>query len=168
MLDRTLQRTILEHLAKMYPDGTYTLAADLGRPDDDRALQVNAMYLAEHKLIQSGMARSISLHGHGAFEVVDQAVITAHGLDFLEDDGGLTAVLGVVTVRLDTSTLRAMLDARIEASSVPAQEKSRLRQALNSMGSELWAEATKRLASEALDRTPDALALVRTLLDPLL
>ena len=45
------------------------------------------------------------------------ARITAKGIDFLEDDGGLSAILGVVTVKLHADTLREMLAKKIDASS---------------------------------------------------
>jgi hypothetical protein len=164
LIDRDLQRQILEHLAAAYPVGTYTLATDLGRQDDDQPVLVNALYLEEHGLISSGYTRRGLLGVPDEFAQTEAAAITARGIDFLADDGGLSAILGVVTIRLDTGTLRALLEARIDASPAPPEEKSRLKKALHSMSAELWAEATKRLASEALDRAPDALALVRTLL----
>jgi hypothetical protein len=164
MLDRTLQRRILERLAETYPVGTYTLEQDLGLPDEDQGVLVNTQYLAEHMLVVSGYQRRGLLGVPDEFLAVGAHTITAKGLDFLADDGGLSAILGVVTVRLDTGTLRALLEARIDASPAPEVEKSRLKKALHSMSAELWAEATKRLATEALDRAPDALALVRTLL----
>ena len=49
--------------------------------------------------------------------------ITAKGLDFLEDDGGLSAILGAITVKLDPDDLRALIAARIEESDLPTRTK---------------------------------------------
>lgn len=66
-------------------------------------------YLEEHGLCKSGVM--IGADGHLA---LGESRITAAGLDFLEDDGGLSAILGVVTVRLHADTIRALIDAKIE------------------------------------------------------
>jgi hypothetical protein len=59
------------------------------------------------------------------------AKITAKGLDFLADDGGLSAVLGTVTVRLHADSIKELLLAKVEASAVPAEKKSWLRKQLD-------------------------------------
>ena len=80
-----------------------------------------------------------------------------------QDDGGLTAILGVVTVRFDADTLKALIEARVERSDLPPQEKSRITKWLQQAGSETLKEATKRLVGAALDRLPDAIQLLQTL-----
>jgi hypothetical protein len=54
------------------------------------------------------------------------AKITARGLDFLEDDGGLGAILNVVTIRLEADTLRQLLETKINASDMPEADKQTL------------------------------------------
>ncbi len=90
MLNRTLQRQILELLRKHYPRGAIPVS-DLGLGEEQAA--ANLRYLEEHGLCESGVM--IGADGHIAY---GQSTITAAGLDFLEDDGGLSAILGVVTV----------------------------------------------------------------------
>lgn len=166
MLDRALQRQILEALANKYPEGLYDLPPVLERAGeprpDERAVLVNTQYLAEHELVISGYRRRGTLNDDG-FMSVDETVITAKGMDFLADDGGLGAILGVVTVRFDAGALEALLASRIDASDLPSPEKSRIKAALQSLGREAWSEAAKRLVTEALDRWPQALAWLQTL-----
>lgn len=156
LLDRALQRELLAGLAEAYP--SQLPSESLGFQQDDRAWTVNATYLAEHGLIDITSAEPYS----GPYVVVT-ARITAKGLDFLQDDGGLTAILGVVTVRLDAETIRALIEDKIEETAMPAEEKSRLTKWLSTAGSEALKEATKRLVGAALDHAPDALRLLQTL-----
>ena len=158
-LDRSEQRRILEALADRYPaQGTPDL---LGMQQTDPVWVRNVAYLAEHGLASARMSQSL-----GGPPAVVAASITAAGLDFLADDGGLTAVLGVVTVRLDADTLRALIEDGIEASSETPEEKSRMLAALKASGSEALQEATRRLVGAAMDQAPAALQLLRTVLFP--
>lgn len=156
ILDRDLQLRILAGLAERYPDELPV--ESLGFEQDDRAWNVNVRYLREHGLVECQGARALS-----GPSVVFAATITAKGLDFLQDDGGLTAILGVVTVRLDAETIRALIEDKIEATDMPEQEKSQLMRWLATAGSEALKEATKRLVGAALDHAPDALRLLQTL-----
>jgi len=52
---------------------------------------------------------------------------------------------------------------KIEASQLPAEEKSRLKAALQTLGHEAWSEVARRLATEALDHWPQAIAWLQTL-----
>lgn len=155
-LDRSLQREILSKLAGAYPQALQP--ADFGFEQDTPAWAVNVMYLDEHCLVKATAPALLS----GA-PIVVMARITAAGLDFLADDGGLTAILGVVTVRLDADTIRAMIEDKLDATDMPAEDKSRLTRWLSTAGSEALKEATKRLVGAALDHAPDALRLLQTL-----
>ena len=53
-------------------------------------------------------------------------VFTGNGMDFLADDGGLSAVLDAVTVKLHENTLKKLIANRISESDLPASEKSQL------------------------------------------
>ena len=59
--------------------------------------------------------------------------ITARGLDFLADDGGLTAILRTVVMKLHADTIRDMLLAKADASGLPAPEKSALRKQIGNL-----------------------------------
>ena len=154
MLDRTLQRQILELLKAHYPRGAIPVR-DLKLSDEQAA--ANLRYLEEHGLCESGVM--IGTDGPLAFS---ESTITAAGLDFLADDGGLSAILGVITVRLHAETIRTLIDAKIEASSIPTEEKSRLRRALASLSEASLRAATTDLVKSGLDHLPDAVHWFRS------
>jgi hypothetical protein len=63
--------------------------------------------------------------------------ITSRGIDFLADDGGLAAILGVVTVKLHEETLKALLEAGVDALPPPQTAKSTLKSHLQNCNSAL-------------------------------
>ena len=86
IVDREFQRELLTTLAKSYPN-----RVDLApTPKQSR----NLVYLAEHGLVDNTQTKPLG----GGIDVHASA-ITAKGLDFLANDGGLSAILGVVEVK---------------------------------------------------------------------
>ncbi|WNB79610.1 MULTISPECIES: hypothetical protein [unclassified Stenotrophomonas] len=75
------------------------------------------------------------------------AKITAKGMDFLAGDGGLGAILGVVTIKLHEETLRHLIEAKVLESDLPQTQKQRLLDQLR----QLPAETTKHLATQLVD-----------------
>lgn len=154
-LDRKLQRRLLELCAADYPR-----QSDLGGmlrafPDEQaqHAYAANIAFLNEHGLVDGGL--EVGADGHFSFSYPK---ITARGLDFLEDDGGLTAILGVVTVKLHADTIRELVLARIEsAPQLSAEQKLTLRSRIASMGAEGLKELTKQLVKYGLDHVPDVM-----------
>ncbi len=149
-LDRSTQRQILELCAETYPVARKLpeLVKSLGG-DGDVFIR-HAAYLRDHGLlditISIGLDGSI---GHG------WPTITARGMDFLADDGGLTAILGTVTVKLHGDTIRDMLIARVESSSEPAEKKSLLRKQIAALPGAALQALTTRAAQEGLAHVPD-------------
>lgn len=110
-LDRARQRQVLEALASCYPSYGNDFFA-VGEESNEVA---NLWYLREHELIEASLDQTLG----GSF-IFSGARITAKGLDFLADDGGLSAILGTVTVKLHADTIRELLIAKIEHSTLPA------------------------------------------------
>ncbi|TCZ80373.1 hypothetical protein [Lysobacter sp. N42] len=154
-LCRDRQREILQILAERYPD----LSGDVVREDAKEFDCANLLYLQEHGLVQSGVNRSLS----GAY-IFQGAAITARGLDFLADDGGLSAILGTVTVKLHTDTLKDLLRFRIEASSLPTEQKSWLRKKVDTLTDESLKAVAKSLVQQGLDNVPDLYRWLQTVL----
>lgn len=159
LLNREYQRSLLLQLAEAYPASRSP--AQLGLPSDEE-WNVNATYLAERDLLR---IVSTGEYLDGSPSQVLTAQITADGLDFLADDGGLKAALGVVTVRFEAETLRALIGEHITASALPAEQKSRVMSWLQAAGSEALKEATKRLVGVAIDHAPEAIQLLQRLRD---
>lgn len=138
-LDRSLQLKLLQTLAEVYPDSLRNFPVIDGV--DVSTFTANLWYLTEHGLAETKWHRM--LNGPPG---PTSARITAAGLDFLADDGGLSAILGVVTVRLHEDTIKALLVDQVEKSTAPATVKTKLIEQIKS----LPAEATKALTLEAI------------------
>lgn len=143
-LDREAQRRLLERLAEEYPED---VSADfLYECIDPNLLAANVSYLEEHELLTAAY--------HGAKwrgNPVLSARLTHKGFDFIQDDGGLGAILDVVTVKLHEDTLKAIIESKVLASDLPEPEKTRF---LNQLR-ELPGEATKHLVLKLLDAGMD-------------
>lgn len=148
MLDRALQREILTTLAPLYPQAASMQISFTDIPH--QALVVNLYYLAEHGLVtlrsNETQAREIYLHS---------AQITAAGLDFIADDGGLTAILRTLDVRLHGDTLRQIIEARINSASGDPSVKHAIKQALVKLPSEAMSKLATQALEHAMDQTPD-------------
>lgn len=157
-LDRSMQRRLLEMCAEEYPRDGALLDFLKGLDDEaELAYAANIAYLEEHDLVESKL--QIGADGHFSFGLPR---ITARGMDFLADDGGLSAILGAVTVKLHADTIRDMLLAKAEASALPAPEKTALRKQIEGLPASALQAATSRLMQEGLAHVPDLLHWVRT------
>lgn len=96
------------------------------------------------------------------------AQITAKGIDFLEGDGGLTAILGVVTVRLHDETIRDLIAARIQASDLPPEEKTGLLHQLKELRGESIKHLTMKLLDAGLENAQKAIPLIQKALESLM
>lgn len=153
-LNRELQRALLEELRDFYPrrsPSAYHL---------DGYSQVECtsslLYLEEHGLVESG----VKLGMNSGSVTFTQARITARGMDFLEEDGGLGAVLGTVTIKIHEDTLRDLLERKILESDTPTEEKNRLVQGLKGLSAEAIKHLALKLLDEGVGRLPAAVALI--------
>ena len=149
LLDRGVQRTLLERLGNAYPEQLDV--RELGADIATNVLNVNVSYLVEHGLVHAKFTNYLSDPN-----VLVLARITAEGIDFLADDGGLGAILKVQTIRLHEDTVRALLIRQVEASPEDETVKSKLIDQLKA----LPAEGVGRLAEKALDAGLQALPSV--------
>lgn len=155
LLDRAYQREVLEKAAAAYPDR-------VPWPDafgvDERA-EVNILYLTEHGLGTS------EWHGKKAVGLKPMWVrATAKGLDFLQDDGGLTAVLGVVTVRLHDDELKQLIIRRIEAAAGDTTTKERLKEAVKKLPADALNLVVGRVIDAGLDHLSNGLGAIGDLI----
>jgi len=139
-LDREAQRRLLERLADEYPEDV--LANELYKCIEVQNLDANVAYLADHGLIE---AEYLGPREMG--NPLTRARLTHKGLDFLADDGGLGAILGVMTVKLHEDTLKQLIEAKVRDSDLPEPEKKRFLEQLR----DLPGEATKHLVLKLLD-----------------
>jgi len=117
-ISRKLQHKLLLLMRDEYPSAMRNIPTF---PNiEERDVIVNLLYLEEHGLCKSGLKGG----ARGDFQF-SGATLNAPGLDFLEDDGGLSAALGVVTIKVHADTVRDLLASKIDEAAIPAEEKSR-------------------------------------------
>ncbi len=144
-LDRGLQLSLLERLAKVYP--RYTV--EVGQADLNDQVLGNLWYLKEQGLIDGAL--DLSTTQAYMFEGVR---ITAKGLDFLADDGGLSAILGTVTVRIHPDSIKGLLINRLDAVA-PTEKKSWLKKKLETASDETLKKIVTSVVDEGIKHAPD-------------
>lgn len=154
-LDRTLQLDLLNQLAEEYPRNANVQQLTMDNP----SVTPNLHYLYGHGLVDGDISQEMSGQKHFHF-----AKITHAGLDFLADDGGLSAILGVVTVKLHDETIRQLVAARIETADIPVDEKRRLLDQLRGLRGESIKHLTMKLLDAGLENWPAALLAIQKFL----
>lgn len=141
-IDRNIQRQVLENLMQAYPNhlssDTYTSITSLFADDD--SFVGNLLYLEDHGLIISGLKQ-----GTNNYTINSSAMkITAKGIDFLQQDGGLSAILNVTTIKFHRDAV-VVLEDLIAISNMTAEEKEKAKSTLE----ELSLEALKVVVQTA-------------------
>ncbi|MEN5117472.1 hypothetical protein ABE488_09085 [Luteimonas sp. TWI662] len=146
LLNRDVQRALLERLQASYPAPLSPMAfRDF---TDDRTAAVNLCYLAEHRLVDC------EVRVFDGIPRVAHPKISAKGIDFLADDGGLGAILGTVTVKLHSDTVRDLLIARVRESDEPDTVKTRLIDQLKATPAVALGQLTERALDAGLQAMP--------------
>ncbi|WP_416190205.1 hypothetical protein ACM67B_03775 [Neisseria sp. CCUG17229] len=107
----------------------------------------NLLYLEEHSLIS---IQILSQYEDNLIPEGSRISITAKGIDFIEQDGGLSAILNVVTVKLHSETIQQLLTAKISEAEIPEEEKNQLKEALKTVQN----SALETLTEKAIETIP--------------
>jgi len=132
--NRDVEKQILQRLLESYPKQVNVQGWKGEFPTLDKEIN----YLDAHGLIVGLVSKEI-----GGSKKAIAATLTEKGIDFLADDGGLSAILGVVTVKLHADTIKDLLAKEINHSTLPPEDKKRFLDRLR----ELPAESTKHLVN---------------------
>ena len=159
MLDRNEQLELLRALADEFPNSPRMLGGFAGL--DEKRLAWNLAYLQEHALVDVHWAQIVRYE-----RTPTNAKITATGLEFLADDGGLTAIVGVVTVRLHEDSIKALLIDRVQRSTAPETVKSKVVSQIRALPAEALKAVTLEGLKAGLDLVPDAAAWLQSVLAP--
>ncbi|WP_374351670.1 hypothetical protein [Chitinimonas sp.] len=157
VVDRALQKELLGKLAEAYPESVSS--SDLGETTRGGPISTNLIYLDEHGLVEALQSKAI-----GAAASVHTAKITARGLDFLADDGGLSAILTTVTVKLHADTLEALLAKGIRESELPRAVKDEVLAKLKTLPAEAMGKIADQLLGLGIEKLPDAVSAIRSML----
>lgn len=168
VVNREMQRRVLERLAANYPDGAWELHKELGAAEADgeptREFMATVQYLQEHDLVVSGYVFS-EIVGSAGWVNNERSNITARGLDFLADDGGLGAILNLVTVKIDAGQFAELLARRIEQlPNVSAEEKATITGELRKLPAKGAEKVFEKMLDWSIEHAGDALPLLRGIL----
>ncbi|MCU1201817.1 hypothetical protein [Stenotrophomonas maltophilia] len=158
-IDREVQNKLLQRLADEYPQPVEAL--ELGRGIDPQLLDPTIAYLEEHGLVRATFIGSLNM-GNPLLE----AKITARGIDFLADDGGLGAILAVVTVKMHEDTLKQLIASKLEAADLPPQDKKRFLDQLRELPGETTKHLALKLVDVGLENWHKALPLIQSMIGP--
>ncbi|MCL2669876.1 MAG: hypothetical protein FWE89_04255 [Syntrophaceae bacterium] len=162
MINRKTQKLILDTLYMSLPDhapfGTFGKWQTIIESGDE--LIANMLYLEEHGVIKSGIRRTVDGHF-----LRDEAGlrITAKGIDFLMEDGGLGAILNTVTVKIHDDSMER-LEQFISRASLNPQDKTGLLSQLRGLPADSIKHLCLKLLDLGLENAPAALRLIQTTL----
>ncbi len=125
LLSREYQLSILQSMFEEYPDlkNTAVLLNKLEEENYDKFV-ANIVYLQEHELIKPFISiTSYDDMGEAMITNMSCQGITAKGIDFMMQDGGLSAILNTRIVKLHPDTIRDLLQNRIQASNLENKEE---------------------------------------------
>lgn len=162
-LNRELQREILLTLTENFPD-LLPNPKHWYQKHGKNEVDGNLLYLKRHGLID--FRDKPTSHSASKEHFIYQITPTAKAFDFLADDGGLSAVLGVITVKLHTDTLRELIAAKINTSDLSETQKSTFLNSLYQLPSESLKHLTTRLLDTAFDNLPSAYRLLEKFFSP--
>lgn len=165
LLNREIQLELLQKMASTYP-AAYDFLPELKELDDNgkNAIYANLFYLQSHKLLEPN---SIHLSiGFGAPNnnhfTLNYTRLTEKGADFLADDGGLSAILGVVTVKFEADQLKQLLETKIMAAELPPADKHKLIDGLRSLSGESIKHLTMKIVDMGWDNLGGLVRIIQS------
>ena len=87
--------------------------------------------------------------------IIVGARITAKGLDYIAKDGGLGAVLDVVTIKLHEDTIKELLISKVNAAKGDQSIKDSLIGKIKAMPAQALGKISERAIELGLERAPD-------------
>ncbi|OWF73307.1 hypothetical protein B4902_08490 [Yersinia frederiksenii] len=160
-LDREIQLEILTELAEIYP---FSASKELRQklkdlcPDIDSFL-ANICYLQEHGLLIGGY----KIVSDGGYTELKEFKLTKDGHDFLLKDGGIGAILNVVTIKFHDDVINSLIEI-IQSSSAKTEDKKKLLSQLRSLPADATKHTVMKIFDQALAQVPNAVQWLGTAL----
>lgn len=157
--NRELQEKILKKCVDVYPSHTnFSQFTQEFNDYNEDMITANIIYLAEHELINIRKRTS-----DDPYTFLDNMRATVSGIDFMLNDGGLSAILSVQTFRLHHESIAALEDI-IAVSNIPEDQKQGLKAALQGLPADTIKHLMNELVSKALVAAPAALPIIQRFL----
>ncbi len=154
--NRKVELEILQKLLSQYPRQVDVQQWKNDFPEFDKEIH----YLHEHELIECKFFQTLS----DMFPKPITAKISHKGVDFLTDDGGLSAILGVVTIKLHNDTIKYLIESKILSSTELNQpEKQKYIAQLRSLPADATKHVVLKLAEKGLENFPTVLTWISNL-----
>ncbi|KMV71927.1 hypothetical protein WB66_05340 [bacteria symbiont BFo1 of Frankliniella occidentalis] len=163
--DRALQLEILNQLIDVAP-GHLTDEQEqelIGKFQDYDHFVACMLYLQMHGLVSRPFVVSESNEGVNYIFNSHTCAITHDGIDFLLDDGGLSAILKVQTIRLHNDTIIAIEDL-IALSNLTEPEKASVVSKLRELPADAIKHLTLQLLTQGVLQLPNAVQLIQKFL----
>lgn len=148
--DRALQRAILQACLESYPYAPQILdfndiVVECAN-DDSNKLIANLHYLLEHGLILAG-----SYVQKSNLSILGAITATAKGIDFMLDDGGLSAILNVQTIKFHRDAV-VVLEDLIAISNMNDEQKEKAKSTLGEMSTEALKAVVQAVTTAGLSK----------------
>lgn len=163
-LDRQYQNDLLTFLLNDYPgyEKAYEYCNKLQKEDEDKYM-ANVVYLQNHELVEDGAELQFSADGRTYYRYSAFPQITHKGIDFMLQDGGLSAILNVQTIKLHEETIRDLLNTAITASNLSEAEKTSVKGVLAQMSIEGLKSLTTKLLDKGISNLPALIQQVQNI-----
>ncbi|NBM90034.1 hypothetical protein GWI78_08880 [Proteus sp. G2658] len=164
--DRELQNFILTKAISRYPYSTEftdfedVMLSRFSRSEEAKVI-ANIAYLIEHGLIKLDLG--ISVTSRSFSELLSSIIATKDGIDLMENDGGLSAILNVTTIKFHHDALQEIANLIDRAVQDPEDKKKFLSQ-LKQLPYETTKHVSLELVSKGLAQIPDVMQWLKTFL----
>lgn len=154
--NRQVELTILQRLKNSFPE-----AVDIEEWEDEFPCFLQEIYyLYEHGVIEADFFKTMG----NATPLPEEIKITKKGIDLLAGDGGLSAILDVVVIRLHDSTIKNLIEAKILSSTELSQpEKRKYIDQLRSLPADATKHVLLKLTEKGLENFPTVLTWISNL-----
>ncbi|MFE8049325.1 hypothetical protein [Brenneria goodwinii] len=163
-IDLILCGEILTKLGEYYPvpaRGEQFLEIEKIAGDNEDILVANLIYLEQHRLIISGIKRG--LNGHSIY--TGNLVLTERGVDYIREDGGLTAMLDKSSVNYQLhKAILSELVRQIQGSPDTDRDKEELSSQLRALPAETIKHLYLKVLDQGVSYLPDVFQLIQKLL----
>ncbi|MDE9519964.1 hypothetical protein KKJ17_20255, partial [Xenorhabdus bovienii] len=155
--DRDMQKLILEKAIKAYPDTTksnqfHEFMLARFEPDEEKKVRANIAYLVEHGVIT--LDPYPSHRSYSSYELFSSIKATKKGIDFMLDDGGLSAILNVTTIKFHNDAVQQIANF-IELTVQDPEDKKRFLTQLKQLPYETTKHVALELVNKGLTQIPN-------------